>query len=140
MTKNEPTPRGLQKTFLSTLFAAYAVQAALSCMSLFQFHLEGVNAVAFYLNIAQLVLVPLVLFFAAWAISPRKISKLGKAFESGVLAIVGFAAITVFGTLVIFLPGGAWYRYPLSSMAVPIVVTVVYVVVLLVLRSTKRWQ
>jgi len=141
MAKTESTPRGLQKTFLFTLLVAYLAQAAFSLMSFWQFNVDGINAWALYLNVAQLVLVPLVLVFAAWIISPRKISRLGKVFESTVLAVIGFAAITFFGTVATFLPfGNALYAYPLSPLMVPLLVTAVYIVILLALRATKRWK
>lgn len=142
MAKTESTPRGLQKTLLVTLGAAYLVQVIFSVMSLFQYFPTVGNSFAFYMNIAQLVLLPLVAFFAAWWISPRKISKLGKVFESAVLAVIYQAAVMFVGTIVTVLPIGTLYTfgYTLAPLTVPPVLVVVYVIILLALRTTKRWK
>lgn len=123
------------------LLAAYLAQAGFSLMNLWQFRVEGINAWAFYINIAQLTLVPAILVVAAWLISPRKLSKLGKAFESTVIGVAGFAAITVCGMVATVLPiNNVLYANPILLSVLPIVVTAAYIVVLLALRATKRWK
>ena len=142
MAKTESTPRGLQKMFLVTLGAAYLVQVIFSVMSLFQYFPTEGNSLAFYMNVAQLVLLPLVVFLAAWWISPRKISKLGKVFESAALVVIYQATVMFLGTLVTVLPIGELYTYgyTLAPLTIPLVVAVAYIVILLALRATKRWK
>lgn len=142
-TKTETTPRALQLTFVLVLFAAYMLQATITLSNIFSFPAQpGQDLTPFYLNLGQMIGVPVLLAVAAWLISPRKISRLGKAFESGVLSVIGFSLVTITTTTASILPVdySTTYTYPLAPLVMPIIVTAGYVVALLALRASKRWK
>ncbi len=134
--KSESTPRGLQKALVGGVVGAYLIQTAVILTQIMQ--PTNQNLSAYYITVAQLILTPLIIMVVAWLLNPRKLTKLGRVFESTLTTIVGMMFISVVGQAMVLVPLSL--DTPMLFTVIPVVATLVYIAALASLRATKIWK
>lgn len=136
--KTESTPRGLQKAFVASVVVAYLLQTGFTLYNVLSQLPANQNLSAYYVTVGQLILTPLVFTLFAWVINPRTLTKLGRAFESLIIAAVGMMLIMIVGEIMTMFPINM--DTPMLWMVTPVVVAVAYLGALVFARVSKLWK
>jgi hypothetical protein len=147
--KSKPyyVPRSIQKFFTYTVIGLYFAQAISIVYSMVTAeYLNSSNIIGLHSGYVLLSnVIPVLIFFLAYVLNPRKLSRLSKSFEALLIAITGFIGWTLLS--MIFYP--LFYGFEtenfelgllLSYLTTTIVFVVIYTVVLVVLRNKKIWS
>jgi hypothetical protein len=138
--KTESTPRGLQKTLIATMFTGYLLVAAFTLWNTLQQYPTNQNLSAYYLTIGQLLLTPLIFMLVAWALNPRKLTKLGRVFESLLITLVGVGFVGIVEQVTFLLPLNVDTPTPIMWMAIPVGAALVFLAGLVLARFSKLWK
>lgn len=133
-------PRTIQQLFTFTIAGVYTVQLIALAISTFSQSQQGSDYRPQLGYMLVHTCMPIMMFLIAYALNPRNLSKVSKAFESLLLTL---SALIVWSAVAMLLPmvtrSTFWhlaaYDY-LSSTAL----LVVFTVALGVLRQKKRWS
>jgi len=147
MAKTESTPRGLQLTFVIITGAIFLLQLGLTANTALQQYPHNANLSSYAMFFVEQMIVPVIMVIGAYLLNPRKISKLGRVFESMVITLVGQAILQMVAMVAMNVQfstasnaNDAFYgfiTYQLWSVGITLVG---YFAVLVYLRKTKRWQ
>jgi|GEM_PF-6398625 len=146
--KAEAIPRKLQLITVVVLGGTYALQWALTLSTVLQQLQYNTNLSSYASFFIGQVVVPVVFFAIAFLLNPRKISKLGRVFESLIIMLVGQmlmqwtvqAAMVVQQALPLASGIDAYVNFILYDLIAVAITTVAYVLTLVYLRNTKRWK
>lgn len=146
-TKAEPLPRGLQIAALVTLGGSYLLQWGLTLNTVLQQLPHNSNLSSYYMFFLGSFVMPVVFFIGAYFLSPRKISVVGRLFESLLIMVVGQTAAQMFVQFAYLMPGAfgtsadqAFANFILYEAIAVGIATLLYFATLLYLRKTKRWK
>lgn len=140
------TPRGLQLLTLVAIGGSYALQWVLTLSTVLQQLQHNANLSSYVAFFVGNGIVPVLFFAGAFFLSPRKISRLGKLYESMLIMLVGQVVLQVLVQLVMILhfalptTSDAYWDFIAYDIGATVVATVVYFVTLVCLRRTKRWK
>lgn len=144
--KTETTPRGLQLAAVIALGGSFAVQWALTFSTVLQQLQYNANLSSYAGFFIGSVVVPVLFFAGAFFLNPRKLSRLGRWYESMVIMLIGQVAVQLAVQLTMVLRlalpsfGDAYLDFVLYDLVATGITTVAYFAVLLALRRTKRWK
>ena len=146
--KTETTPRKLQVLTIAVLGGTYALQWALTLstvLSQLQYNSNLSSYLSFFIG---QVVVPIVFFAIAFILNPRRISKVGKVFESLIIMLIGQMIMqwVVQGAMVVQQafpstnPNDAYANIVFYDLTAVVITAALYVLTLVCLRHTKRWK
>lgn len=146
--KAETTPRKLQILVIAALGGSFVLQWGLTLSTVLQQIQTNTNLSSYTSFFIGQVIVPIVLFAGAYFLNPRKLSLLGKLFESTLLMLVGQTVIGVLVQLAMLIQFTVGFQgvsdtalsitmYDLSAVTIGLVL---YFATLAYLRKTKRWK
>lgn len=145
--KTETTPRKLQLLTIAVLGGTYALQWVLTLNTAVQQLQYNTNLSSYASFFIGQVVVPIIFFSIAFFLNPRKISRVGRVFESLLIMLIGqmlmqwaVQAATLVQQSFASTTSDPYADFILYDLAAVAITTVLYVMTLLYLRATKRWK
>jgi hypothetical protein len=146
--KTETTPRKLQILVIAALGGSFALQWAMTLSTILQQIQTNTNLSSYTSFFIGQVIVPLLLFAGAYFLNPRRLSVVGKLFESVLIMLVGqilVQTVVQIAMLVHFSvpmtnPDDAFLSFIMYDLVAVTISTVLYFGTLVYLRKSKRWK
>lgn len=144
--KAETTPRKLQILVIAALGGSFALQWVLTLSTILQQIQTNTNLSSYTSFFIGQVIVPILLFAGAYFLNPRRLSLVGKLFESLLIMLVGEVAVLVAVQLgmiahsVASRGGDIFWDFIFYDLVGVTVAVVLYFATMIYLRKTKRWK
>jgi hypothetical protein len=146
--KTETTPRKLQVLVIAALGGSFALQWAMTLSTILQQIQTNMNLSSYTSFFIGQVLVPVLLFAGAYFLNPRRLSVVGKLFESVLIMLVGQilvqtavqVAMLVHFSVPMTNPDDAFLSFIIYDLVAVAISAVLYFAALVYLRKTKRWK
>jgi hypothetical protein len=146
--KTETTPRKLQILVIAALGGSFAIQWAMTLSTVLQQIQTNSNLSSYTSFFVGQVIVPVLLFAGAYFLNPRRLSRVGKLFESLLIMLAGQILVQTAVQLAMLVhfsvsmtnPDDAYLSFIIYDLVAVGIGLVMYFAALVYLRKTKRWK